>query len=255
MTHFPPITEGLPPLYQAVVPLSPQVHGETTFTDQTSYNFAAKTPTMPLTLDEFAAAQRHYPIVFTRGDNPMPVVLMSLDGTSNPNIEADGGWKAGAYVPAYARRYPFMLIRQTTGGNDFSLCVDEASAALSSPSGAKLFEAGRPTRLTQSILDFCTTYERSQEKTFAFGARLAELGLFTETSVRVSMHGKTLELKGFKVISEARLRELDGEVLVDLVSKGWIGAIYAHLLSLGSFGDLGDTREVLAALKTSGPAN
>lgn len=257
MANLPAITEGLPPLYKAIVPLSPNVHGDIGFSAQSAYAFAADAPTVPLTVDEFAAAQRDYPIVFTRGDNPMPVALMSLDGSRNPNVDAEGGWAAGAYVPAYIRRYPFLLVRQAEGNPNFSLCFDEASAAFDAgqAEASALFKDGKPTPLTTSVLEFCTTYERSQEKTSGFGQRLSELGLFTETSVRVSMNGKTLEIKGFKVISEARLRELDADVLVELVGKGWMGAIYAHLLSLGSFGELGDAEQVLAALKTNGPAN
>ena len=57
-------------------------------------------------------------------------------------------------------------------------------------------------------------------------------------------------------ISEAKLAELDGAVLKDLVQKGVLGRIYTHLLSLENFQRLLARRAAAAkpaaAEKTSG---
>ena len=41
---------------------------------------------IPLTVDEFAQAQRHFPIVFSAGDNPVPLALMGLNENVNVSV-------------------------------------------------------------------------------------------------------------------------------------------------------------------------
>jgi len=245
MSEIPVINQGLPPLYNSVIPLSANSHEGMQFDRDATYAFASKQPSLPISVDEFAAAQRHFPIVFTRGETPMPAVLMSLEGQGNPYVDENGKWQTEAYVPAYVRRYPFLLIRQERGSDNFSLCVDKETSFLSEADKGNLFQDGKPTKLTSSILEFCTSYEKSIEKTRRFSQKMAELDLFTETTVRLSRGGKTLELKGFNVIAEPKLQSLDPETLASLNEKGWLGAIYAHLMSLGAFGALEDSASAL----------
>ena len=39
-------------------------------------------------------------------------------------------------------------------------------------------------------------------------------------------------MRGFKTVNEAKLRSLPAEALEGLSTQGWLGLIYAHLLSL-----------------------
>ncbi|MGJ3627626.1 SapC family protein [Sphingomonas sp. MMS24-JH45] len=65
---------------------------------------------IPLTVEEFPLAQRHMPIVFSAGDKPVPIGLMGLNEGVNVFIDAEGKLiEDNFYVPAYIRRYPWML--------------------------------------------------------------------------------------------------------------------------------------------------
>ena len=108
---LPSVTENLPPLYQALTPLTAEHHGNLGLAERQDYSFAANSNSFPLAIDEFAAAQRQYPILFTTGSSPMPAALLSVEPGTNPYVGSDGTWKSAAYVPAYLRRYPFMLVR------------------------------------------------------------------------------------------------------------------------------------------------
>ena len=59
-----------------------------------------------------------------------------------------------------------------------------------------------------------------------------------------------------RLAAEAKLAELDASVLKDLVQKGVLGRIYAHLMSLENFqrllGRRGDTAKPAAAEKPAG---
>lgn len=239
------ITEGLPPLYENVVPLSPERHGKAFFSAKTNYSVAAHSSSLPLTVDEFGAALRHYPIVFTSGPSPMPVALLGIEANVNHYVEKDGSWKGGTYVPAYLRRYPFLLMRKTKASDAFALCVDQGAEALSDGADGNLFEGDQPSELTNSIMEFCSAYERSFKKTRAFAAELAKHDLFTDGSVRLSVDGKSLNLTGFRLISEDKVRNLPDEILLGLSKNGWMGAIYAHILSVASFGALENAAQAI----------
>src|SRR5262245_11733919 len=79
-------------------------HGDLQLADQWDYSFAAGTLAIPLTVTEFREAAVSFPIVFGGGESPMPVALTSLQPDRNLFV-TDGRWQAGAYVPAYVRRY------------------------------------------------------------------------------------------------------------------------------------------------------
>ena len=62
-----------------------------------------------LFLPEFEDAQRHYPILFRRQENGslQAVAILGLD--RDENLFLDGERWAAAYVPAMARRGPFLI--------------------------------------------------------------------------------------------------------------------------------------------------
>jgi len=54
----------------------------------------------------------------------MPVILLSLQQSENVYLAEDGSWQ-GKYVPAFIRRYPFVL-SQTDEQDKAFLCIDES---------------------------------------------------------------------------------------------------------------------------------
>ena len=79
MASAPPTT-GLPLLYNQLEPISSQDHGSMKVKWPGGPAAArANVHAIPLTVDEFSLAQRHYPIIFSVGDDPVPLALMGLN--------------------------------------------------------------------------------------------------------------------------------------------------------------------------------
>ena len=235
---LPTITDKLPPLYRQLVPLTPEHHGEYGLGTATDYHFAAGISSFPLAFEEFPAAQRHYPILFTDTEQPMPAALLSVEAGNNPYVDANGSWKQGAYVPAYVRRFPFMLIRARANDDDFALCVDPTAYLFGEFFERKLFVNSEATPFTNSIMEFCVAYERSVAQTRQICSELKALDLFTEPSIKVSRGGNSVALQGLQIIDEQKLRALPEDKLAALVRNGAMGGIYAHLYSLSALGQL-----------------
>ena len=90
-------------------PLSREQHGKLGVVRMDKpFKFAAQGHVVPLTVAEFPLACISYPIIFA-GDQRQPLAVMGLSPGQNLFVESDGGFQIGSYVPAYIRRFPFVL--------------------------------------------------------------------------------------------------------------------------------------------------
>jgi hypothetical protein len=110
---------GLPMLYDQLEPLNSGQHAKLKIRRMSGIPQLAQTHAIPLTIDEFGLAQRHYPIIFSVGEDSVPLALMGLNEGVNTFIGDDGRmFDAATYVPAYLRRYPFLLARLNPESDD-----------------------------------------------------------------------------------------------------------------------------------------
>ena len=146
MASTAPQTAGLPLMYKDLVPLSSVDHASWKVRGLDQIGFAKDEHAIPVTVDEFALAQRHYPIVFSVGDNPVPLALMGLNEGINTFIDPEGKVAEAIYLPAYIRRYPFLLAKLRPDAEELSLCFDPTTEALGAfEDGEPLFADGQPT--------------------------------------------------------------------------------------------------------------
>ncbi|MEL7219221.1 MAG: SapC family protein, partial [Pseudomonadota bacterium] len=186
---------------------------------------------------EFVDAQRNYPIVFTAGDNPLPIALLGLNEGVNTFIGDDGKLVADVYVPAYIRRYPFILAKLQPESDDMSLCFDpSADVVKKQDEGQVLFgEDGQPSEYTNSVLDFCKKFEESGQRTRAFLEELKKLDILMDGEIAITRNDlpeKPFVYRGFQMVDEKKLRELPTETQDALHKNGMIMLIHAHLFSM-----------------------
>jgi len=191
---------------------------------------------VPVTVDEFGLAQRHYPIVFSIGDTPIPIALMGLNEGVNVFLDEDGRPRdQGVYIPAYIRRYPFMLARLRPESDELSLCFDPTSEAVGDyKDGEALFDGDQPTDATKAILQFCEQFEAAGQRTSAFVEELKTSNLLMDGEVAIQPEGaeQPFIYRGFRMVDEDKLRELRGDELRKMNQNGMLALIFAHLFSL-----------------------
>ena len=239
----PPAGAGvqqLPLFYGSLVPLSSQLHPDFGLKPRDNFHFAKVTHAIPVTVDEFAMVQRHYPIVFGLGDNPAPLALVGLNEGQNLYVDADGQWEAGAYIPAFVRRYPFMLAKLSDQATELSLCFDDASGVVTADAPEKLFDGAEPTEQTKNILAFCEQFEQAVARTRGFMDELGKLDLTIDGEVTIQQPGmaEPAVYRGFRMVAEEKLQNIRGDVARKMVQNGMMGLIYAHLFGLSQIGQL-----------------
>ena len=230
-----PPANALPIFYQDILPLSSNIHGNFKSRSSQKAPYLARHHAVPLTIDEFVSAQRHYPIVFSSGENSVPLALMGLNEGVNVFVEEDGTFSQETYVPAYVRRYPFMLARLTPDAQELSLCFDPASGLVGEfDEGNALFDDGKPSQVTNDILKFCEEFELSAQRTVAFVKELTDADLLMEGEVSIQPTGaeQPFVYRGFQMVNEEKLRELSGDDLKRMNQNGMLPLMMAHLFSL-----------------------
>ncbi|MCT4607924.1 MAG: SapC family protein [Pelagimonas sp.] len=206
--------------------------------------FAQNAQLIPALFEEFAAASNELPIVFApTGTGFSPVFLCSLATGKNSFVDSEGRWTK-AYVPAYLRRYPFILGEQDQG--DAVVCIDQGfegfAPAQEGQEDSRLFDdEGVPTAYLERVIALVRDYAAAAQQTEQSLALLAELNLFRQIAIeaRDGDGEVTNSLQGFAVIDEGALNALSNEDFLRLRGAGVLPAIYAHLLSVALTRDLG----------------
>lgn len=221
-------------LYQKPVALNREAHRNLKIRAVSSFAFAAGANSVPLTGNEFAAAARQVPILFVPDANkqPTPIALLGLRRDENLFVEADGRW-SGSYIPAYLRRYPFVLADKGASG-EFMVALDEAYSGFGTEAGEPLFnEDGSDSAALKRAIDFLNTYLAEARRTVAFVEELKRLDLLVPQAINVTPKaGARFSVDGFFVIDEARLTRLNDEEAGKLLRSGYMGWIYMHLASI-----------------------
>ena len=243
---------SLPIFYRAVEPIQVNVHGKMKVRSVADLSEIARTHAVPVTTDEFPIVQRTYPIVFSIGDKPVPIALMGLNEGVNVFLKEDGHPRdPSIYLPAYIRRYPFLLARLRPDSDEMSLCFDPTAGSVGEfEDGQALFDGETPSQATQSILDFCEQFEAAGQRTAAFVEELERMGLLMDGEVAIQPTGSQQPFiyRGFKMVDEEKLRELRGDELRKMNQNGMLPIIFAHLFSLHQM------REVFAKQVEQGTA-
>lgn len=245
MASLPEQLQQLPLFYRSVAPLSWQLHPDWGFEAPKDLRFAAATHAIPITVDEFVMTQRHYPVIFGSGPGAAPLALVGLSEGRNLFVDHDGKWRPGTYVPAYVRRYPFLLAKLNPEAEELSLCFDDESGYFGPGKGEMLFDGQEPTPATKTALDFCAQFEESIGRTRGFMDEIEKAGLLIEGEVTIQLAGRDqpAQYRGFRMIDETKLRELRGDQARKWGQNGMIGVIYAHLFSLPLIRELYETQE------------
>jgi hypothetical protein len=230
----------LPPLYQALEPLSAQRHGRLRVRDA-GYTFARAVTAVPLAAEEFVAAARTLPVVFAAQPPHLPVAVTGLAAGQSLYVGTDGRWRAGAYVPAYLRRVPFFLVRAAPSSDQLVLCIDPRAPQVSEKEGEALFDGeGQPTAALDRALGFCRAVEEAGLRTRAMAEGLAAAGLLRPGVVQMQDQSRPLRIDGFFAVDREALMALPAAALQEMRDRGWLEAIYAHLLSIGGLSSLAE---------------
>ena len=223
-------------IYQHVVALNKQKHGDWSVKSGQRYEFAKHINSVPLAAIEFAHAAAEYSIVFVGDQELLPTVILGIHPQQNLFIADNNTWN-GDYVPAFLRRYPFVFANNN-GGKRYTLCIDEHFPG-SNQAGVveRLFDTeGEQSQYLQSVVKFSSAYQNQFIRTQSFCKKLKELDLLEPMQAEFALPGgEKQNLNGFQAVSRQRLKQLSDEQLLALARTGQLDLIHLHLQSMKNF--------------------
>ncbi len=226
---------NLPLFFNDLVPLSTNQHADYKIKAQETAPFLVNNHAVPVTIDEFVSTARFFPIVFSSGAQSVPLALMGLNEGVNVFVDADGKLSKPVYVPAYARRYPFLLAKLRPDSEELSLCFDPTAPGVGADvDGSPLFDGSEPSQATKDILNFCEQFEQAGARTAEFMAEVEKLEILMDGEVSIQVEGteQPYIYRGFRMVDEEKLRDLRGDTLRKISQNGILPLLYAHLFSM-----------------------
>ncbi|AMM85777.1 SapC family protein [Martelella sp. AD-3] len=217
------------------------------------YAFSAEATAIPLSVSEFMPAVRQYPIVFIEAaGQPAPVAIVGLRQGQNLMLEKDGSWAPHAYVPAYIRRYPFILVQspdEDTRYLAYDSESDRVKPLAENPEAAPIFnDDGTASKTVAPMLELCEAYHQHRAQDAAFLKAIAEADILLARHVDMEFPDKSrYRLDGFSVIDHERYRNLPARTLKQWTEKGWTDAIALHLASAQNWGLMMERNRLVSA--------
>jgi len=213
--------------------------------------FCRKSNAVPVSFSEFSAACHDYPLAFITADGGRsfsPVAVLGMAAAENLFLR-DNQWDRSVYLPAYVRRYPFCMARVTLDSveqADRLICVEKAFV---SEEGERMFdEVGAALPRWQPIEKLLREYEADIERGREMCGILADYRLLEPFTLQaLPKEGGATNLAGMYRVQERKLEFLNAEQQRNLIRKGLMGRIYAHLISLENFARLLDRRNLAAS--------
>jgi hypothetical protein len=230
---------GRQPLFYArPEPITPESFKGRSLRRNAGYAFARGTNVVPLNAVEFGVAQRHYPIVFAAGEEPMPRAVLGVRNKQNLFVDQNGRWTPRTYIPAYVRRYPFIFIGGLKQG-ELVLGADTGGKHVAADASNPFFKDGKPSPFVAEAGKFCTEYQKEHERTRRFCAALEEHELLESKNMELSLTtGEKLSVGPLLLVKAEALAALPDAVVLDWHKRGLLPIVHAHLLSMNNWPEL-----------------
>jgi hypothetical protein len=249
--------------YERPVPLNRTEHKDLRMKAVPNVKFAMNAHSVPLTGVEFGVAARDLLIVFAGSSlaDAGPVALLGLRQNENLFVDANGQWAPDTYIPAFVRRYPFVLAEKPEAkeGDDFTVFLDEQYEGFNASEGERLFkEDGTDSEMLARAVGFLGDFQQNVARTKWFMEQLQKHDLLEPRNVQLQkegkdgQQGKSINLNGLFVVNEEKLRKLDEKTTQEFLREGVFGWIYAHLLSLANIDRLAQRLDVREQAEAAG---
>lgn len=219
------------------IPLDKNKHKDLHVKLSGAFAHAKDTHLAAASLREYAQIASCMPIIFIKdpkSDTTHSIAMLGIDQGVNLFIK-DGQW-SGHVVPLNIQRYPFDV---RPDGDKLGVFIDENSD-LVGKEGEPLFTTeGEASPFLDNRQKLLSELANSEMATRDFLKKIEELDLLDSIVIRVQYaNGQQRNINGMQTISEKRLQALDADTVADLHKSGYLGAIYAVLMSLGQLNRL-----------------
>jgi len=235
-----PTVSGSVMFYEKPVPLTKDKHAKFGVKQvDKPFQFMADQHFLPLTAPEFGAASASMPIIFA-GEERSPLAVMGIRSGENLFVN-EGKFEMDFYLPAFARRYPFVLAGDNANDR-FVVCVDEKDECVKNKKPEEMFfDKDDTTQFTKEAFQFLQSFERDRQATQKMVDEFKALDLFEAKEMNFQGNNPDgtpaprQKIADYFAVSEDKLKALPEAKLAEMTKNGYLAVAYAHLVSLGNW--------------------
>jgi hypothetical protein len=229
-----------PMFFNRLMTLDRALHADMKLNPTVDFGFAARNHLIPITVVEFRFVARHYPIIFSTGQVPMPFAVVGIKDGTNLLVDGEGRWRPRTYVPAAVHTYPFILLPVKKDTEEVSLVIDPDATCLGDK-GEALFEDGKNTAVLDRILQLTNNFRAGMMRTMAFGKVIAEAELLLPRSVELGLQdGSKFRIDNFLTLDPEKFDAVANNIFLRWRKEGWLSPIFQYLQSVDSWNVLAD---------------
>lgn len=235
-----PAISGNVMFYEKPVPLNKEQHSKFGVKQISKpFEFMADQHFLPITAPEFGAASASMPIIFA-GEERTPLAVMGIRSGENLFVK-DGQFEVDFYMPAFARRYPFVLAGDKANDR-FVVCVDEKAECVTNKKPQQMFfDKDDTSQFTKEAFQFLQNFERDRQATTKMIEVFKELDLFEPKEMNFQGNNPDgtpaprQKIADYFAVSEEKLKALPDAKIAEFSKNGYLAVAYAHLVSLGNW--------------------
>lgn len=219
------------------VPLDKEKHKDVKVAVSAKFEFAKNTHLAAATIREFAQLAATMPLVFIedpKSKRHHVVAMLGMEQGQNLFLTGES-WK-GPHVPMNVLRYPFDV---RPDGDKLGVYIDENSDLINDEGNALFTAEGEASEFLQNRQQFMADLANSEMLTQRFVQQVVDLELLDPIQIRLTYQdGAQRNVTGMLSINEKKLLELSDEKVLELHKAGFLGAMYAVMMSVGQLNRL-----------------
>ena len=219
------------------VPLDKEKHKDLKVAVSNTFKFAKDTHLAAATIREFAQLAATMPLVFIEDANTKRHHIVAMLGMEqNQNLFLTGESWQGPHIPMNLLRYPFDV---RPDGDKLGVFIDENSDLINDEGQPLFTDDGEPSEFLKNRQQFLADLANSEMMTQRFVKQVIDLDLLDPIQIRlIYKSGQQRNVTGMLGINEKKVLELPEDKVVELHKSGFLGAMYAVMMSLGQLNRL-----------------
>jgi hypothetical protein len=193
--------------------------------------------------NEFAKAQREYPIFFRKESETgqfYPVALLGLEENENLFLDERSGWRT-KYIPLSMQQGPFIIgAQQQDNQQKLVVFVDESDARIQSNASPTLFNPdGTGTATLDNIRDILFARHEGVALLEPMAQAFLKHNLLEQVIIEIDLaNGAHIKFDAGYTIHIERLSTLENDAVIELHKSGLLSLAYNVVNSIDNLHDL-----------------
>lgn len=228
-------------------PLSFEQHKALGYTEKYGSEYGHQVGAVVIFPNEFAKAQREYPILFRKDSESgrfLPVVLLGFEEHENLFLNENSTWSTG-YIPLAVRQGPFLIgVQQQEAEQRLAIYADLNDPRIQQNTTPALFNAdGNASTTLNEIRDILSVRHKGSELLEPMIEAFLKYDLLERVRLEIDLsHGATIKFDAGYTVHIEKLIALENDAVVELHRSGFLSLAYNVVDSMNNIQTLIDIK-------------